>query len=112
MARTELARLARTQPPHLASKKRRSRGRKRNGGGPPAPTEGSAFSELEQAFFEAAPPDQPAPAAEAERFDDVLLAPPRERDAWFESLRWAVAVGRAALARLAGGWRAQRSARR
>jgi len=112
MARSDLARLARTQPPHLASKKSRARARKRNGSGPPARSEGSAFSDLEQAFFDAAPPDEPAPPAEPERFDDVLAVPPRGRDAWFECLRWAVATARAALTRLVEGSPAQRSARR
>jgi hypothetical protein len=30
------------------------------------------FSDLEQAFFVAAPPDEFAPAAEPERFDDLV----------------------------------------
>jgi hypothetical protein len=106
MARTDLARL---QPPHVASKKRRSRGRKRNGGGPPARTDERAFSDLEQAFFAAAPPDDPGPAPEPERLDDAG-APPLGRAAWFEALRWAAATTRTALGRFLAGARGQRSA--
>ena len=107
MARTDLARI---QPPHVGSKKRRSRGRKRNNGaGPPARTVERAFSELEQAFFAAAPPDDPGPALPPERLEDAG-APPLGRAAWFEALRWAAASLRAALGRLAAGARDQRSA--
>ena len=110
MARTDLARI---QPPHVGSKKRRFRGRKRNNGaGPPARTVERAFSELEQAFFAAAPPDDPGPALPPERLEDdgVAGAPPLGRAAWFEALRWAAASFRAALGRLAAGARDQRSA--
>jgi hypothetical protein len=40
---------------------------------------GSDWSELEQAFFDAAPPDEPGPTAEPERFDD--LPAPAQPDA-------------------------------
>ena len=40
-------------------------------------TNDTAWSELEQAFFAAAPPDDPEPAAEPMRFDDETTAAPR-----------------------------------
>jgi hypothetical protein len=39
-------------------------------------TAGSAWNELEQAFFDAAPPDEVETGAEPERFDDLDAAAP------------------------------------
>jgi hypothetical protein len=45
----------------------------------PTPTDTTAWSDLERAFFESAPPDEPQPSAEASSFDDLLEAPARRR---------------------------------
>jgi hypothetical protein len=76
MARTHLA-LATAL--HSASKKKRSRGIQRNA--PASTREGdpTAWSDLEQAFFDAAPPDEPEPAAELERFEDLVVPDRQER---------------------------------
>lgn len=56
----------------------------------------AAWSDLEQAFFAAAPPDVPEPAGEAMRFDDldVGMAPRREAPV---ALRRTTAAVRAAI---------------
>jgi len=36
----------------------------------------SAWTDLEQTFFESAPPDEPQPSAEPEQFDDLIPAAP------------------------------------
>jgi hypothetical protein len=49
----------------------------------------SPWTDLEQAFFDAAPPDQPAPAAAPERFDDLDEASgetPGVAQPWWRSL--------------------------
>ena len=78
IARTHLAITTSAQPPSK-SKKRRSRGSKRNA--PPSVVRGNEveWSELEQAFFDAAPPDESEPAAELERFDDLVAPEQQER---------------------------------
>ena len=42
-----------------------------------------AWTDLEQTFFESAPPDEPQPSAEPEQFDDLIpagaLSPPDGR---------------------------------
>jgi len=60
-------------------KKRRSGGIKRNAPASVARGNGMEWSDLEQAFFAAAPPEVPEPAAELERFDDLLAPEQRER---------------------------------
>ena len=39
----------------------------------------SAWTDLEQTFFESAPPDEPQPSAEPEQFDDLIPAAPLTR---------------------------------
>ena len=75
MAQTHLAVTTSTHAPSK-SKKRRSRGITRDAPASVARGNGTDWSDLEQAFFAAAPPDEPEPAAELECFDD-LLAPER-----------------------------------
>jgi hypothetical protein len=91
--------LALAQPPQTQGKKRRSRGRKRHSteecGRAPDPT----FDDLEQAFFAAAPPEEAAPAAEPERFDDLVGTEPEARDP-LAGLRRALAAARVAIKRL------------
>jgi hypothetical protein len=71
MARRNVA-LARSARPFTKSKNaRRARRQERNPSGTGARGAGPEWSELEQAFFDGAPPDEPAPAAEPERFDDL-----------------------------------------
>jgi len=61
-------------------------------------TDDTAWNELEQAFFAAAPPDDPEPAAEAMRFDDdTTPTPARVRD-WTRYLQ-TLSVVRSAAAR-------------
>ena len=63
----------------------------------------SAWSELEHAFFAAAPPDDPEPPAEPLRFDDDAMPGPSRRPPW--TLHIVSAVGAAAtrfVAALAG----------
>jgi hypothetical protein len=96
---------------NASSKKRRSRGRKRQPRGTAPPrSEAAAFSDLEQAFFAAAPSDEPA-AVELESFDDLATSAAVAPDlfgAWRQALV-AVAV---VLASLPARLRAQRSAPR
>jgi hypothetical protein len=75
MARRHLA-LATSANSPSKNKKKRSRGIKRNAPASVPHGNEAEWSDLEQAFFDAAPPDEPAPAAELERFDD-LVAPER-----------------------------------
>jgi hypothetical protein len=83
-----------------SAKKKRSRRGKRNAR--PTPALGPAWSELEQAFFAAAPPEEPQSAAEPERFDDLLeLAPSRRQPPG--AVRRALAAAGAALRRLLFG---------
>ena len=51
----------------------------------------SAWSDLEQTFFESAPPDEPQPSAEPERFDDLIPAAP-SRPQWTELLQRLIAA--------------------
>jgi hypothetical protein len=99
-------------PPLLGnSKKKRSRGRKRQPRGAALLHAGEAgFSELEQAFFADAPPDEPGSTVELESFDDAgpSAAGPDLFGAWRQALV-AVAV---VLARLPARLRAQRGAPR
>jgi hypothetical protein len=77
------------------SKRKRSRKNKRSSS---VPVRGPDFSELEQSFFAAAPPDDPGPTVEPERFDDlVALASPRPQP--FGALLRAVATAGLALRR-------------
>ena len=73
MARRHLA-LATSAHSPSNNKKRRSRGTDRNAPVSVPRGKESVWTDLEQAFFDAAPPDEPEPAAELERFDD-LVAP-------------------------------------
>src|ERR1700722_12935185 len=70
MARRHLAPAASVRPPSK-NKKRRSRGIKRNAPASAARGGGTEWSDLEQAFFASAPPDEPETVAEPERFDDL-----------------------------------------
>jgi hypothetical protein len=66
----------------MARKKRsrkRSRGNTLEAVGSSRQIGGAKWSDLEQAFFAAAPPDEPVPAPEAPRFDDLSPETPRER---------------------------------
>ncbi|HLK93595.1 MAG TPA: hypothetical protein VKZ18_27130 [Polyangia bacterium] len=107
--------LALAQPLFISStpskKKKRSRGRKRHpaGAAPPAAAD-PGFDDLEQAFFDAAPPEAPA-VAELESFDD-LGGPPVGRPDLFGAWRQALASVAAELAQLAARLRAQRGAAR
>jgi hypothetical protein len=102
--------VALAQPRQAPAKKRRSRGSKRNltleAERPPA-----AFDDLEQAFFAAAPPDEAAPAAAPECFDDLVAAGPAPRDP-LAAVRRALGAARAALRRLFAPAGAQRAARK
>jgi hypothetical protein len=73
-------------------------------------TVATEWSDVEEAFFAAAPPDEPAPAPEALRFDDLRSDPSEApvrtpAPAWFSrltaELRRLVASGRAGSERLA-----------
>jgi hypothetical protein len=97
LALTESARALSQSP---AKKKKRSGRGKRNA--PQTPALGPEWSELEQAFFAAAPPEEPQSAAEPELFDDLLeLAPSRRQPVG--AARRALAVAGAALRRLLFG---------
>lgn len=94
-----------------SSKKKRSRGRKRQSAGTAPPRAADPeFSDLERAFFDAAPPDAPA-VAELESFDDLAprsVTGPQLFGAW----RQALAAVATQLASLAARLRAQRSVAR
>jgi len=76
MARRHLA-LANSahSPSRKKSKQKRRRSREIAGNAPASATPGNqaGWSDLEQAFFDAAPPDEPKPSAELERFDDLVV---------------------------------------
>ncbi|HET6284431.1 MAG TPA: hypothetical protein VFH73_25970 [Polyangia bacterium] len=81
--------------------RRRSQRSKRNRPGAPARPSGAGWSDLELAFFAAAPPDEPEPAAKPECFDDLeLLAPGPPRWERLGALVPAVAAAFVALRRL------------
>jgi hypothetical protein len=105
-------RLALKESPRPSSPKKRSRRGKRSASDAPGPARELDFSELEQDFFAAAPPEDPGPTAEPERFDDlVALGPPRRQ--MFGALLRAVATAGAALRRFfQGPGRRSRSASR
>ncbi len=48
----------------------------------PIATVAGDWTDLEQAFFDAAPPDEPEAPAEPAHFDDLLAAGPARRPAW------------------------------
>jgi len=73
--------------PFAMSKKPRSRRGKRNSGSTTTGAAPPTWSELEQSFFAAAPPDVPQPAAELERFDDLDVGMPARRGGFPELLR-------------------------
>ena len=50
----------------------------------------SAWTDLEQTFFESAPPDEPQPSAEPEQFDDLVPAAPTPQ--WTELLQRLIAA--------------------
>jgi hypothetical protein len=51
----------------------------------------SAWTDLEQTFFESAPPDEPQPSAEPEQFDDLIPAAP-SRPSWTALLQRLIAA--------------------
>jgi hypothetical protein len=63
-------------------------------------TDDTAWSELEQAFFAAAPPDDPEPAAEPMRFDDDTTAVAAARGRAWTGYLQTLSVVRSATARL------------
>ena len=96
------------------SKRKRSRRTKRNETAQVRRADEAAWSDLEQAFFAAAPPDEPGPPAEPVRFDDLISAAPRRVEmplALSRAAAVASAVG-ASLQRLPrqflGAWRSRR----
>ena len=78
MARRQLA-LATSAHSPSKNKKRRSRGSDRNTPASVPRDKPIEWSDLEQAFFDAAPPDEPEAAAELERFDDLVVPEQHER---------------------------------
>jgi hypothetical protein len=56
------------------------------------------WSELEQAFFDSAPPDEPPAPPAPESFDD-LAPPPAPRSGWLEALRRRMAAAGATVFR-------------
>jgi hypothetical protein len=78
MARRNLA-LATSAHSPSKNKKRRSRGINRNAPASVPQGNQNGWSDLEQAFFDAAPPDEPEPVAELERFDDLAVPERHER---------------------------------
>jgi hypothetical protein len=101
MARRHLALAAAARPPSK-NKKRRSQGTKRTAPASAVRGNGTEWSDLEQAFFASAPPDEPETVAELERFDD-LVAPLTERRERFQALGQAVAAAWGAIRRLLFG---------
>jgi hypothetical protein len=91
--------LALAQLPQAQGKKRRSRGRKRHSTGECGRGPDPAFDDLEQAFFAAAPPDEAAPEATPDCFDDLVGTEPEARDP-LAGLRRALAAARVAVKRL------------
>ena len=62
------------------SKRKRSRRTKRNGTAQSQRSDEAAWTDIEQAFFAAAPPDEPEPPGEPARFDDLISAAPPRRE--------------------------------
>jgi len=62
--------------------RKRSRGNKFEAVGSSKQLRRDTWSDLEQGFFAAAPPDDPEPPAEAPRFDHLSPAAPPERATW------------------------------
>jgi hypothetical protein len=85
MARTQLALATSAHSPSKQNtktnrnKKRRQRGNKQNAPASEVAGAKAEWSDLEQAFFDAAPPDEPEPAAELERFEDLVVPDRQER---------------------------------
>jgi hypothetical protein len=81
MARTQLALATSAHSPSKKhkNKKRRHRGIDRNAPASDGAGDKPEWSDLEQAFFDAAPPDEPEPVAELERFDDLVVPERNER---------------------------------
>jgi hypothetical protein len=84
MARTQLALATSAHSPSKQNTKTNKNKRRRDRGKRNAPaSDGAAgkpeWSDLEQAFFDAAPPDEAASAAELERFDDLAVPEQHER---------------------------------
>jgi hypothetical protein len=78
----------------------------------PKPSESGTWTDVEQSFFAAAPPEEPQPPAEPPRFDDLPAPPPRRpRRAILARLRPSVAAAgrRATLAIGAAGGHMQRA---
>jgi len=76
MARTHLALANSAQSPSRnKSKRQRRRAREiaRNASASVTGGNEAGWSDLEQAFFDAAPPDEPKAQAELERFDDLVV---------------------------------------
>ena len=82
MARRHLALAKSAQSPSRnksKNKRRRSREIERNAPASVTPADDAQWSDLEQAFFDAAPPDEPTSQAELERFDDLVAPEQHER---------------------------------
>jgi hypothetical protein len=98
MSGRSLALAVPTKRSSKSSKKKRSRRERERLAQEP---ERAAFAELEEAFFASAPPEVAEPAAEPERFDD-LLAPIAVEPRFVVALRRLLVAVRAAWRRLAG----------
>jgi hypothetical protein len=85
MAQTQLAlaasahSLSKKNAKKNRNKRRRHRGTDRNAPAPQSAADKPEWSDLEQAFFDAAPPDEPDAAAELDRFDDLVVPERHER---------------------------------
>jgi len=62
--------------------RKRSRGNKFEAVASPQQRQRATWSDLDQAFFAAAPTDDPGPPPEAPRFDDLSSEAPPERATW------------------------------
>jgi len=107
MARRNVALAQRPDP----TNKRRSRGRKRRSTHEVERAPAPAFDALTEAFFAAAPPDEPAAGAVPDSFDDLVTIGPAPRDP-LAALRNAVAAVRAAIGRLLTPASPQRASRK
>jgi hypothetical protein len=74
------------------SKKPRHRRGKNNSGNPAATSPPPAWSELEQSFFAAAPPEAAEAAMEPERFDDLDAGLPARENPVREAIRRVLAA--------------------
>jgi len=74
------------------AKHKRSRRHKADANASNAPAR-APWSDLEQSFFDSAPPDEPQAPAEPERFDDLVPALPAQR-AWAERVLTAITAPR------------------